>query len=110
MLNDFINMTQGQLFVKYWWLWLIIFAGAITFIAVVHALPDGDEEFEPVERFYKLQNGMYFKVRVTVPGRSVQAALKEACDLLGVPPSSVTEVDFTEYSARAGATIAKARI
>ncbi len=22
--NDFINLTQGQLLIKYWWLWLII--------------------------------------------------------------------------------------
>src|SRR5690625_3637746 len=24
ILNDFINLTQGQLLVKYWWLWLTI--------------------------------------------------------------------------------------
>lgn len=22
--NDYINLTQGQLLIKYWWLWLII--------------------------------------------------------------------------------------
>jgi hypothetical protein len=24
MIDDFINMTQGQLFIKYWWLYLIL--------------------------------------------------------------------------------------
>ena len=24
MLNDFINLTQGQLLIKYWWLWIFI--------------------------------------------------------------------------------------
>lgn len=24
IINDFINLTQGQLLVKYWWLWLSI--------------------------------------------------------------------------------------
>lgn len=24
MLNDFINLTQGQLLIKYWWLWLSV--------------------------------------------------------------------------------------
>lgn len=23
MLDDFVNLTQGQLLLKYWWLWLI---------------------------------------------------------------------------------------
>ena len=110
MLNDFINMTQGQLFIKYWWLWLIILAGALSFIAIAHTLPDNGTAFEPVERFYKLKNGMYFKVRITEPGTTVKSALKAACDLLGVPPSSVTEVDYSEYSTRSGATIAKAQI
>ncbi|CAM3933721.1 hypothetical protein BAPA111461_08065 [Bacillus paramycoides] len=27
--NDFINLTQGQLLVKYWWLWLIIICSTI---------------------------------------------------------------------------------
>jgi len=25
MLNDFIHLTQGELLIKYWWLWLVIF-------------------------------------------------------------------------------------
>jgi len=24
VLSDFINMTQGQLLIKYWWVWSII--------------------------------------------------------------------------------------
>lgn len=29
ILNDFINLTQGQLLVKYWWLWLSIILVAL---------------------------------------------------------------------------------
>lgn len=28
--NDFINLTQGQLLVKYWWLWLLIIFCTMT--------------------------------------------------------------------------------
>lgn len=32
MINDFINLTQGQLLVKYWWLWLSILVLFIIYI------------------------------------------------------------------------------
>ncbi len=28
-LSDWINLTPGQLLVKYWWLWTVIAAGGI---------------------------------------------------------------------------------
>ena len=32
IIHDFINLTQGQLLIKYWWLWLSILAVATFFI------------------------------------------------------------------------------
>jgi hypothetical protein len=28
---DWVNLTQGQLLVKYWWLWAIVLVVAISF-------------------------------------------------------------------------------
>lgn len=32
MLDDFINMTQGQLLIHYWWLWLSIVGVGVIYI------------------------------------------------------------------------------
>ncbi len=29
MIDDFINLTQGQLLIKYWWLWIVIICVAV---------------------------------------------------------------------------------
>jgi len=30
--NDLINLTQGQLLIKYWWLWILIIVFAFTYL------------------------------------------------------------------------------
>lgn len=38
MIDDFINLTQGQLLIKYWWLWISI--GLMGVVAVLKILKD----------------------------------------------------------------------